>query len=101
MHEDTQSKINTIANAYKRYYKDEYEAVTRQIKMNREKMGNKFGDLSKKMDTVERPLTEVPETLIFLFQKALSDDEMAYYLSKDGTRWFGKSFPEFRLTHKI
>lgn len=91
---DAQLKITAIVEQYKKFYPDEFDFVIRQIADKRKNLNNKFAET--KMDFAERALTEVPETLFGLFQKTLSEDEIAYYASREGTRWFAKTFPVFR-----
>lgn len=96
---DAQNKITSLVDKYRLLHPEEYAFVVKQIRNNRENLKNKFAETG--MDTVERALTEVPETLFEMFLKGLSEDELAYYSSKEGTRWFAKSFREFVVGSKI
>ena len=95
---EAQNKIKATVEGYKNIYKDEYVFVCNQIKTKRGNT-NKFAETG--MDYAERLLTEVPETLFQLFMETLSEDEIQYYSSKEGTRWFAKTYPEFRGAEKI
>ena len=95
---DAQLKIKGVVDGYKLIYSDEYSFVVKQIKDKR-LLNNTYAET--KMDYAERALTEVPETLFTLFHKTLTEDEMAYYASREGTRWFAKTFPEFRSGEKL
>ena len=96
---DAQKKIHSVVEQYKKFYPDEYEFVVKQIATKRTHLNNEFAET--KMDYAERALTEVPETLFFLLQRILSEDEMSYYASKQGTRWFAKTFKDFRSGVKV
>lgn len=79
---------------------EEYSAVCKQIREQREKQKNKFA--STGTDTYLSQLaTEVPETLDNLIQEGLNEEEWIYYKSKEGTRWFAKRFKEFSPAEKI
>ncbi len=97
---EAQNKIKAVVEQYKIFYPEEYRFVARQIADKRKNLNNKFAK-TKGMDYAERALTEVPETLFGLFQKTLSEDEVSYYASKEGTRWFAKTFPDFRSGEKV
>jgi hypothetical protein len=71
------------------------------VKDKRENLKNKFGDMTKKLDYLERPLCEFPETLLFLLNRIMSEDDMKFFNSLKGQQWFGKKYSEFRVTSKI
>lgn len=96
---EAQNKLKATVEQYKKFYPDEYIFVCNQIKQKRVNQNTKFADT--KMDFAERALTEVPETLFGLFQRLLSESEIQYYASKEGTRWFAKTYPEFRVGDKV
>jgi len=97
---EIQKKIESVVTAYKQFYPDDYLAVVKIVREKRENLKNKFGAI-KEADFIERPLTEYPETLFFLFNKVLSEEEMKYFSSLKGHSWFATKFPEFRVTHKV
>lgn len=90
---EAQDKITKVVQSYKQFYPDEYAFVTKEIKRKRGNLKNKYGTTG--MDVIERPMTEVPETLFFLLQKLLTEQELQYYSSKTGTRWFQETFSDF------
>jgi hypothetical protein len=98
---DIQQKIIDTVTAYKQFYLEDYLAVVKEVKNKRDDLKNKFGDMSKTTDVLERPLNELPSTLFFLLGKALSEDEMKYWYTTKGLYWFGRQFPEFRVTKSI
>jgi|SRR6185369_946793 len=98
---EIQTKIVGVVNSYRQFYPDDYVAVCKIVKDKRENLKNKFGDLTKTTDLLERPLTEYPETLFFLLNQILTQDEMKYFSSLKGHLWFAKTFPEFRVTTKV
>jgi hypothetical protein len=98
---EIQKKIIGVVDSYKQFYPDDYLAVVKIVKDKRENLKNKFGDMTKKLDYMERPLTEYPETLFFLLNKILSEKEMEYFSSTKGHHWFATQYPEFRITAKV
>lgn len=96
---EAQKKLRAVVEQYKKFYRDEYIFVCNQIKAKRANQNTKFAET--KMDFAERALTEVPETLFGLFQRLLSEDEIQYYASREGTKWFAKTFPEFKAGDKV
>jgi hypothetical protein len=101
MNNDIKKKITDTVTAYKQYYLDDYNTVVKEVKNKRESLKSKFGDMSKGTDVLERPLNELPETLFFLLTKTLTEEEMKYWYTIKGQYWFGRQFPEFRVTSKI
>ena len=98
---EIQKKIIGVVDAYKQFYPDDYKVVVKIVKEKRLNLKNRFGDITKQMDTMKRRLTEYPETLFFLLNKILSEDEMKYFSSLKGHHWFANRFPEFRITEKV
>src|SRR4051812_13208776 len=98
---EIQKKIEGVVASYKQFYPDDYIAVVREVKKKQLNLKNKFGDMTKDTDILERPLLEIPETLFFLINKILSEDEIKFWYTIKGQHWFGKKYPEFLLTSKI
>lgn len=97
----TQNRIRNIVGGYKELFPQEYEATVNFIADNRRLQENEFASLKKEQNMLERALFELPETLDTMLIKELSTDELTWFKSKTGGRWFAKSFPQFALAVKI
>ena len=62
---------------------------------------NAFADLTKSTDFMERLLYEVPESLDGEFQMQLSDDELKFLHSKEGSLWFAKTFRQYTIPERV
>lgn len=95
----TKNRIKNIVELYKRAFPVEYKTACEGIEMNRriQKEGGKIeqGVISGRI------VHEIPEKLYSIFINELSGEELEFYKSKDGSRWFAKTFPEFSLIQKI
>lgn len=94
-------KIEPIVRVYKELYPTAYKVVCAACKAKRNNLKNKYGDLTDKTDIIERPLLEYPENIYTALVKSLSPEEMTWFSSKAGVRWFGRKYPEFLITDKI
>ena len=98
---DVKKKIKLIVKQYKKDNPYEYKLVVDIIKKKRDNQKNRFADLTKSMDTVNRALYETPERLWFEISWSLSDEEKEWFRTTKAARWFVRTFPEFRLTEKV
>jgi len=93
-------KITNIVKDYKKIFPTEYTAFVKQQIQVREGMINEFasfkGDLA-----IERRLFDTPATLHEMFSQNLNKEELTWFKSKTGGRWFAKNFKEFRASNKI
>jgi len=95
-----QDNIKTIVEYYKKNFQEEYQAVVKQNAAKRKNLKNKWAALEG--DHVqERLLFEYPERLYNAFQQLLGPADSEWFSSLDGTKWFGKNYPEFQITLKI
>lgn len=97
---DIQLKIKALVEDYIRLFPEEYESVKRIVKDKRELQKKKTAELEN-FGFVERALFEYPARLFNLLQSQLTEDEKAYFQSKEGARWFGRTFKEFLITNAI
>ena len=79
---------------------NEYEEVKRIVAEKRENqvLG---GDLTKQTDFIERALCEYPTNLWDIINANTTPEEMIQFTSKEGARWFVRSYKEFSLVNKI
>ena len=97
----TKNRIKNIVGGYRVLFPQEYEQVVKFIADNRKLQENEFASLRKEHNMIERALFELPETLSTMLIKELSGDELTFFKSKQGGRWFTKTFPQFALAVKI
>lgn len=97
----TKNRIKNLVGGYKALFPEEYETVVNFIAQNRKLQENEFASMRKDMTMLERALFELPETLSTMLIKELKPLELEYFKSKDGGRWFAKTFPQFALAQKI
>lgn len=101
MQTDLKLKIKDLVAQYKRIFPEEYHATIEYLKNNRKLLKNEFADLTKEgTNALERGLYEIPETLDNIFRMKLKDHERMELESKDGGRWFVRTFPEFSMGNK-
>ena len=95
-----QQKLTDIIVDYKTIFPDEYKAFVIQQKAVRDGLINEFA--SVKGDTIlERRLFDTPATLHAMFSSRLESEELKWFNTKEGGRWFAKNFKEFRASNKL
>lgn len=90
----------TIIDAYKKFHVQEYKDFLVAMKPKQTLLKeNTWGKIGGKqvMEFIEEPLVEYPVTLFNLLRNQLSEVEMKWFQSKDGAKWFGRAYPEFKL----
>lgn len=95
-----QKNIIDIVNLYVSENNAEYEAFARAMKQKQALQTDKYAEI-KGSDMVHRAMYEVPETLDSMFKFRLEDESHKYLITKEGSRWFAKNFPTFRLGKKV
>ena len=97
------NNITQLVNAYKWAYPDEYKTVIQQVKENRDKNVSETGDIKSvhNIDSIDRPIHEIPNTLFTIFVKRLSTEETTWFNTTKGARWFAKEFPEFSRVERV
>ena len=96
----TQKRIKNIVEAYKLGFPNEYRIVCDGVIMNRKIQADEIGTIKGEHSgaSAQRALFELPEALYQSMYDALDGDEITYFKSKEGGRWFAKAFPMFSLT---
>lgn len=101
----TKNNITAFVNAYKWAFPQEYQATIQQVKQNRSKNLTKTGDFTKMQGVSgaggERPIHEISETLFTILHNKLDSEELGWWGTKEGARWFAKNFPEFARVEKV
>lgn len=93
----TQNRIKNLVEGYKIFFPQEYEKVCDAIIMQRQVQADEFATL-KGEHVVQRALYEISENLYSSFIKELTSEELEYFKTNEGGRWFAKEFPMFSLT---
>lgn len=96
----TQNRIKNLVEGYKTLFPEEYKVVCESVIMLRQVQNDEFASVKGEHDGpgIQRILHEIPEKLYMSFVKELDGDELNYWKSKEGGRWFCKTFPMFSLT---
>lgn len=97
--EHTQRRILNLVELYKKAFPEEYKIACNGVIMSRELLKHETGNISGEHAGVsaQRVLYEIPEKLYQSFYKELDGDELTYFKSKEGGRWFAKNVPQFSL----
>ena len=86
---------------YKQNFAAEYDIFHRIMQKKQANQKDDFSSLDKASTLLEQSMLEYPETLYYIFQKFLDEDDWNYFNSKKGVRWFARRFPEFRIAKKV
>ena len=95
--------IKAAVRKYKNLFPEEYVEVCHAIRTRQEALYDsrfaKAEGVSKDSDL--RALYEIPETLNNMIINALDLEGLTWFSGKEPSRWFAKTFPEFRLPEQI
>lgn len=98
--ENTQNRIKNIVHGYKELFPEEYKVTVKAVEMQRRIQKDEFGS-TQNSGNIQRALLEYPETLSTMLIQQLNEEELTYFKSKEGARWFARTFPMFSLATKI
>lgn len=90
----TKKKIKDAVKAYKRRYPDHYKIVVKAIALKRSLKQDQYARIDK---SDMRGLFEIPEDLHTVFVMLLDVEEITWFKTTEGGRWFARTFPEFSL----
>lgn len=88
-----------LVKEYERLFPDEYTMFAIGTRAKR-RQGAQTGSL-KGMDFIERVVCEWPETLDAIFKQKLTKEDEEWLYTKEGTRWFARTFPEYAVIEKV
>lgn len=96
----TQKRILNLVELYKRAFPNEYKMACDGVIMQRQLLDNEMATVKGEHNgvSIQRALFEMPEKLFQSLVKELDGDELNYFKSKEGARWFTKAVPQFALT---
>lgn len=89
--------IGAYVDEYKRTFPSEWSGFLRSNADKLRASNDDFGEVMGS-DLVERKLFEMPETLYTILTLRLSKDDMDWFRTKEGSRWFAKAYPQFRTS---
>ena len=90
------NKITKFVGEYEKLFADEFAAFQAGMKEKR-----KEGFAETGMDVIERALYEIPETLHAVFSTRMEEDELQWLQTKEGGRWFAKTFKQYCVGEKV
>jgi hypothetical protein len=95
-----QKRIINLVEVYKQLFPEEYKQACEAVIMLRQVQEDEFASVKGDHSGIspDRILHEIPEKLYMSFVQTLSAEELTYWKSKEGGRWFCKEFPQFSLT---
>lgn len=91
-------KVRQIILQYRRDYAEEYSLLKEALVIRR-KMIREGIDATEGSDMM--PMYELSENLQTFIILALEPEELTWWKTREGGRWFIKTFPVFSLQHGI
>lgn len=96
---NTQKRIQNLVEAYKIGFPNEYKQACEGVIMQRQMQADEGKVKGEHAGpSIQRVLHEIPEKLYTMLLKQLDGEELGYWKSKEGSRWFIKANPQFALT---
>lgn len=92
-------KIRNIVQVYALEHAADYNSVCRAIAGKRKLTTDEYASLEG--SKFARALYEIPEQLHTAFVMGLSEEELSWFKSIPGGRWFAKNFREFSLPKSV
>jgi hypothetical protein len=97
---ETKTKIKKITDDYIRMFASEHEQVKAIVANHRSGMDDQ--DFGTTIDSKHmRALYEISETLSTMLTMSLTEEELVWFKSLEGGRWFALNFPVYALPGKI
>lgn len=97
-------QIAATVKEYQRLFPREYEAFLASTRKKQDNLLNEFAEM-KGSEQLVRHLFDLPETLHYALQRALTDEEYdwlycrgQYERRREGLSWFIRTFPQFKIT---
>lgn len=94
-------KIEGIVDRYIEENADEFNDFKLSKRTRYENLDNSEFAKVKNSETLQVLLHEVPEVLHNMLWNELSEEEWDFYISREGSRWFARKFPIFRVGDKV
>jgi hypothetical protein len=100
MHNLTKSKIKLLVEEYQRVFPEEYAAFQQGQRVRVDLTSDKYASVIDG-EALEQHLTEMPETLYTILEKHLSNDQHQELQTKEGMRWFARTFKQYAVAQAI
>lgn len=91
--------IKKIVDDYIMMFREEHDIVKEMVAAKRGMTNGDFALLEGSKDT--RALFEISETLSTMLVMQLNEEEIVWFKTKEGGRWFANAFPVYALPNKI
>lgn len=89
------NKITELVKNYMAMFPEEFELVKKELAAKRTKNRDKFAAIEG-TDVLQRAIHEIPMTLETVLSTKLKDDELQWFRTIAGARWFARKFPVFK-----
>lgn len=97
-------QVTATVKEYIRLFPKEYDAFLSSTRAKQHNLIDEFAEM-KGSEQMVRHLFDLPETLHYALQRALTDEEYDWLYSRgqyerrrEGLSWFIKAFPQFKIT---
>lgn len=94
---EVKKKITACIKLYHRDFREEAENFYNFVQLKRKDLIKESGEMVGGEHAIERILFEMPETLYGFIATNLSPEEFTWWSTKEGSRWFAKTFKKFSL----
>lgn len=101
MEKATKVQIDECVKAYQDVLHWDYAQFLSAIKDKRTNLKDEKFGTAKGSEVVERVLYEVPVALFDIMTRRLDVKQIKELKTKEGARWFAKTYPQYRLTNKV
>ena len=91
--------IRTFVREYTLTFPQEWARFQEAMKIKLGESKDAFGEVADS-ELIERKLFEMPETLFTILTMKLSEEDMKWFRTKEGSRWFAKQYPQFRTSSR-
>jgi hypothetical protein len=92
-------KIRTAVADYQKMFPEEYKDLLKVIKAQKENLKEDMAEVEG--HHIKRALFTVSEKLSVMIGKKLDTQEMEFFKSTEGARWFAKEFSQFRISKHV
>jgi hypothetical protein len=95
-------QISACIKLYHRDFKEEAEAFYEFVRQKRAGLHNEGGEHVDGVDhAIDRALFEMPVELYGFITQNLSPEQFVWFKTKEGGRWFAKTFKSYALIENI
>lgn len=99
MNSKTKMKIRTAVADYQKMFPEEYKQLLQAIKIQRENLKTDMAEIEG--HAIKRALFTVSEKLSSMIGLKLDTEELMFFKSLEGGRWFAREFSQFRISKNV